>query len=303
MLAQNNPQLENFPVRPKLAEVNNDAHLISMWLRDHQRRSAESLRAYRKDIERFVNFVEGKPLSLVNYNDMQAYQEALEDNGYKRATINRYICAVKSLLSFGCKLGYLQFNVGTIVKLQDPKNTMAERILDVMQVMTIITLEPDPRNKLLLHLLYSSAGRVSEVCNLCWKDLKAVGDRGQVTFFGKGNKTRTIPLKKPIWESLVDFKPNDAQPDEPIFISRKYRVGNGGLKPAQVRRIVKLAGERIGLSNVSPHWFRHSHASHSLDNGATVQVVKDSLGHSSITITERYLHSKPADGSPLYLPF
>lgn len=296
-----------FPTRPKLADIRNDAHLISMWLKERERKSKESLRAYDRDIKRFLTFVEGKAIAAVNYNDLQAYQSALEDNGYSRATVNRHIAAVKSILSYGYKLGYLPFNVGAVVKLSDPKNTMAGRILDVMQVMTVITLEPNPRNKLILHFLYSSGGRVSEVCNLTWRDFKAVGDRGQVTFFGKGEKTRVVPLKKPIWDALQTAKPSDATPDDPIFLSRKHqhkgKPTNGGIRPNQVREIVKLAGERAGIKGVSCHWFRHSHASHALDNGASLQLVKESLGHSSVTITERYLHAKPSDGSSLHLPF
>ena len=57
------------------------------------------------------------------------------------------------------------------------------------------------------------------------------------------------------------------------------------------------------IKGVSPHYFRHSHASHSLDRGASLQLVKDTLGHSSILVSERYLHAKPDDSSAMYLPF
>lgn len=144
---------------------------------------------------------------------------------------------------------------------------------------------------------------MSEVCNLTWRDFKAVGDRGQVTFFGKGEKTRVVPLKKPIWDALQAAKPKDAKADDPVFLSRKRNVNNGSIRPNQVREIVTKAGERAGIKGVSCHWFRHSHASHALDNGASLQLVKESLGHSSVTITERYLHAKPSDGSSLHLPF
>lgn len=298
-----NELLGFLPTRPKLADIKNDSHLIEMWLSERKRKSKESLRAYKRDIERFLNFTEGKAIAKVNYNDLQDYQKALEDNGYSRATINRHMSAVKSLLSYGHNLGYLPFNVGPIVKLSDPKNTMAERILDVMQVMTIITLETNPRNKLILHFLYSSGGRISEICNVCWRDLKAVGERGQVTLYGKGGKTRVVPLSKPIWDALQQHKPDNASLDDPIFLSRKRNVNNGGIRPNQVRLIVTKAGQRAGIKGVSPHWFRHSHASHALDNGASLELVRQSLGHSSVVITQRYLHSKPSDGSSLHLPF
>ena len=77
---------------------------------------------------------------------------------------------------------------------------------------------------------------------------------------------------------------------------------------------MKNAAERVGIAviNISPHWLRHSHASHSLDKGAPLSLVKETLGHSSISlqlaplaiaITEKYLHAKPDDSSGMYLEF
>ena len=303
MLTHNDPS-PLLPVRPKLAEIHSDAHLIEMWLTERQRKSTNSSRGYKHDIENFLFFVEGKAISHISYNDLIAYQGALETQGYSRATVNRHMAAIKSLLSYGFKLGYLPLNVGAIVKLQDPKNTLPERILDEMQIMTILALEPNPRNKLIIHFLYSSGGRVTEVCNIRWRDLKAVGDRGQVTFYGKGGKTRVVALSANVWKALQAIKPPKAQPDDPVFTSRKRNVNDGALQPNQIRRIVTAAAKRAGIEgNVSPHWFRHSHASHALTRGASLQLVKDTLGHSSISITERYLHAMPNDGSSLHLPF
>ncbi|PSB24244.1 tyrosine-type recombinase/integrase [Chlorogloea sp. CCALA 695] len=75
----------------------------------------------------------------------------------------------------------------------------------------------------------------------------------------------------------------------------------------QVNRIVKAAAKRVpGLEetvaeNVSPHWLRHAHASHAMDRGAPVHLVKETLGHAKIATTERYLHARPTDSSSLYL--
>ena len=65
---------------------------------------------------------------------------------------------------------------------------------------------------------------------------------------------------------------------------------------------MKNAAERVGIDvNVSPHWLRHSHASHSLDKSAPLSLVKETLGHSSIAITKKYLHLLPDDSSGMYL--
>ncbi|WP_430734229.1 tyrosine-type recombinase/integrase [Fodinisporobacter ferrooxydans] len=91
----------------------------------------------------------------------------------------------------------------------------------------------------------------------------------------------------------------EAELDDPIFVSRKKE---GQLSPSQVHRIVKAAAKRAGLGdNVSAHWLRHAHASHSLDRGAPIHLVQSTLGHASVATTGRYLHARPTDSSARYL--
>jgi hypothetical protein len=79
-----------------------------------------------------------------------------------------------------------------------------------------------------------------------------------------------------------------------VFRSRK----GGSLDQSAVHRIVKAAAERAGLSaEVSAHWLRHAHASHSLDRGAPIHLVQQTLGHASVATTGRYLHARPTDSS------
>ena len=83
-----------------------------------------------------------------------------------------------------------------------------------------------------------------------------------------------------------------------MFRSRK----GGHLDPSAVHRIVKAAAERAGLSEeVSAHWLRHGHASHSLERGAPIHLVQATLGHASVATTGRYLHARPTDSSARYL--
>ena len=66
---------------------------------------------------------------------------------------------------------------------------------------------------------------------------------------------------------------------------------------------MKRAAARAGIDlPVSPHWFRHAHASHALDRGAPIHLVQATLGHASIATTGRYLHARPRDSSSRYLP-
>jgi integrase/recombinase XerD len=78
-----------------------------------------------------------------------------------------------------------------------------------------------------------------------------------------------------------------------VFASRTGRH----LDQPTVFRIVQEAARRAGIEQmVSPHWFRHAAASHALDNGASISLVKDQLGHSSLEITSVYVHARPGDG-------
>jgi integrase/recombinase XerD len=76
----------------------------------------------------------------------------------------------------------------------------------------------------------------------------------------------------------------------------------GAMVASRVWQIVREAAQRAGIvGNVSPHWFRHSHASHALERGASVALVRDTLGHSSLQVTSRYTHAKPDQSSALHL--
>jgi site-specific recombinase XerD len=276
---------------PNVPQAHSDDQLIALWLHG---KSEHSQRAYLADVRRFGEFV-GKPLQAVILQDLQEYADSLA--GLSANTRKRALNSVKSLFTFGHKLGYLTFNVAAALKAPSVKNTLAERMLTESEVLTMIALTQNERDKLLLRLLYASAGRISEVCALKWRDAQPNGGSGQVTLFGKGGKTRAVKLSVETWKALNAMR-KEKGADEPIFRSRK----GGHLHPSQAWRIVRAAAKRAGIEgNVSPHWFRHSHASHALDRGATVALVRDTLGHSSLAVTSMYVHAKPDESSALHL--
>lgn len=280
-----------------LAEVNSTGQLLELWLHG---KSAQSQRAYQCDFAAFSAFTERKLLTQVTLNDVQAFATALLKQGYSSSTQNRRLSAIKSLLSFGHRVGYLPMDVGAILAAPKIKNTLSERILTQLEVITAIALEPNQRNKLLLQFIYVSGARVSEVTGLRWHDLKSTGEgQGLVALFGKGGKTRVVVLPAKLFQQMLILR-GDESSDAPVFVSRKK---GGAIQANQVRRIVEAAGRRAGIDgNVSPHWLRHSHASHALDRGAPVQLVQATLGHSSVATTSKYLHARPSDSSALYLP-
>jgi integrase/recombinase XerD len=270
-----------------------DAQVVAMWTHG---KAANTARAYRREALRFAAFV-GAPLPAVTLGDVQAYADSLAAAGLSVASQVRALAAVKSLLSFAHTVGYTPANVGAAEKLPALPLTLAERIVPAETIAALIEGETNPRSRVLLRVLYYGGLRESEACGLRWRDVQARGGgRVQVTVFGKGGKTRAVPLPPHVAEGLTALR-GDAETDAPVFVGRR-----GALSAGQVWRIVKAAGERVGVPALSPHWLRHAHASHALDNGATPVLVRDTLGHASLATTSRYMHARPGDSSGLYLP-
>lgn len=273
--------------------VEGDTQLLAVWLHG---RPANTARAYRHEAEQFLAFVD-VPLQAVTLPDVQDYADELEGRGLVPGSRARALAAVKSLLSFGHRIGYLQYNVGAAVKLPAVEFTLAQRIVDPATVRRVIEGEPSARNRTLLRLLYYGGLRRAELAALRWRDLQPRGkDGGQATVFGKGGKTRAALLPSHLWRELVAMR-DGAADDAPIFAGRNGRP----LTSSQVWRIVKAAGRRAGVPALSPHWMRHAAASHALDNGAPISVVQATLGHASLATTSRYVHARPGDGAGLYL--
>jgi len=148
------------------------------------------------------------------------------------------------------------------------------------------------RNAALLETIYSCGLRVSELINLKFSDLFFQEDF--IKIVGKGNKTRLVPVAKTTKEAIENYKKIDRKRLHPDEASADFVFLNQSGKPmtrAMVFTIVRQAASLIGLSKkVSPHTFRHSFATHLLENGADLRAIQQMLGHESITTTEVYTH-------------
>ncbi len=276
-----------------IRQADSDEQLVALWLHG---RPKHTQRAYHREAERFMAFAD-KPLRAAKLLDLQTFADHLAER-LKESSVHRSLSAVKSLFAFGFQLGYFQFDVGRALKLPGFRDELAERILGETEVLRIISLEPNPRNRAILLTFYAGGFRVSEICSLKWRHLQERDNAGQITVFGKGDKTRTVLIPQSVWNTLMALQ-GDAPADAPVFLSRK----KGHLDESAVWRIVKKATKRAGIAkDVSCHWFRHAHASHALDRGCPLHLVQATLGHSSISTTGRYLHARPTDSSGNYLP-
>lgn len=276
-------------------ELLSNGLLMDLWL---QGRSFHTQRAYRKEVNRFLQYF-GRSLSNVAPVDVQAYADFLEEQDLAAASRALALASIKSVLAFGHRAGILPTDGGADLKLPNPKNRLTDRILPETDVLRMLELEQDTRNRALLHLLYAGGLRVSELCALTWRSVQWDGEAGKARLVVESGTPRVVLLPIGLWQELQPLMP-ELKLDSPIFLSRKKKGSKtpGHLDPAQVARIVRAAAARAGIDrNVSPQWLRHAHASHALDHGVPLHFVQQNLGHVSRATTCRYLHMAPTDGN------
>jgi integrase/recombinase XerD len=281
--------------RPQLQPVQqatSDEQLLGLWLHG---RSLHTQRAYQRDIADFLHSVH-TPLRNITLGQLQNYADELRSKELSPASIKRKLAAVKSLFDFAHKLGYLMFDVGKPLKIPACKDKLAERILSEEEVQTVITSAKNKRNRLIIKMLYYTGIRVSELASLKWTDLQSRHEGGQLTVLGKGGKTNTVLIPAHLWNELFTLGTSMSE-DNPVFMSRNGKH----IHPGHIRKIVKrIALKAIG-KEATPHFYRHSMASHGIQNGCPLHLIQRQLNHSSIATTGKYLHSLPDSSVADYL--
>jgi integrase/recombinase XerD len=117
--------------------------------------------------------------------------------------------------------------------------------------------------------------------------------------FGKGSKTRVVIIPPKLWRQVLEFK-RSASSSQWVFVTRTDKQ----MERSIVHRMIKRTCKRAGVDSLaSSHWLRHSHATHSLEAGCNLRLLQQSLGHASVTTTEKYLHISPDKGSSQYIDF
>ena len=300
--------LPNAPEEPAV-QARSDRELVRLWLAE---KSEHTQRAYRADIEEFIDWVD-RPIQAILLKDVQAYKAYLTNTrALATSTVSRKVACVKSLFTFAHKIGYVRFNVGQAVRQPTPRRRLNERLLSHSEVHALFAsvnaTEHPARNRAMLRLFYASGIRRSELAGLSWRDLDARPDlsppRGQVTVWGKGESERTVIVTETTWKSLTALRRDEraagrGAPSDPVFWSRQ----GGRLSESAIYRVVKKAADVAGIDGkpVSPHSFRHAHITHALQNGASLHVVMDTVGHASLQVTSDYSHARPSESSSDYL--
>lgn len=273
---------------------------FSNFLKFERNFSDNTLDAYIRDIKKFSLYAEknlenSKPKSIT-YEDLQEYLILQSKQKISERTQARWISSIKSFFKYLLEEEIRDDNPATL--LEGPKlglylpDTLS--VEDVERITKNINLSTDlgVRNQCMVEVLYGCGLRVSELIELKISDINF--KEGFLKVEGKGQKVRYVPLAKYTSHLIKNYIENVRINNK---INKKYEdimfLNSRGSSMSRVIVfiIIKELADKAGIrKNISPHTFRHSFATHMLQNGADLRFIQEMLGHSSITTTEIYTH-------------
>jgi integrase/recombinase XerC len=268
------------------------------YLQTEKRSSAHTLLAYQKDIETFREFLEnryelGSP-EAATPNMIRSWIVELMEQKLSANSINRKISSLKAYYKFLMKKGIIDQNPAQNMHgLRKGKPLPVYVDEDKMNTL-LYSMVPgnrfaDVRDRLVVLLLYATGMRLSELIHLKVSDIDFQGQRLKVT--GKRNKERIIPFSKQTADEMKAY----LKMKEDTFggHSEWFIVTDKGKKvyPRLIYRIVHRALEGFTTDRKSPHVLRHTFATHLLNHGASLNAIKELLGHADLSATQIYTHT------------
>lgn len=242
-----------------------------------------------------------KALAEVTYEDLVRFAADLRRARVPENSQATRVAIIRSLFKFAFKVGHVPANIAEEIPIPRIRDKRNERKIEEEQALEIIARESNDRNRVICQMFYGLGLRIDELHTRDRKHLRPKPNpkkNGAVLdILGKGGKQRSVLVPPELYEAIVAVLPARGSPTDPLFVSRE----GSRLSTTQIWRIVKKAARRVGLDPVSPHWLRHAHASHAIDKGAPLPLVRDQLGHANIATTSLYLHGNPRHGSASYI--
>lgn len=261
--------------------------------------SKNTIDNYTFDIERLCLFLDENSISVspININEetiqLFIYSVAKEVNARSQA---RIISGLKSFFTYMLFEDYRTDNPLELIETPRIGRKLPDTLslIDIDRLIAAIDLSSNEgeRNRAILETLYGCGLRVSELVTLKISDL--FFDEGFIKITGKGNKQRFVPIGS-FTQNYIDIYINAVRThlniqkghEDTLFLNRRGRQ----LTRAMIFTIIKDLAVKIDLNKIiSPHTFRHSFATHLLENGADLRSIQLMLGHESITTTEIYVH-------------
>jgi integrase/recombinase XerC len=284
--------------------IQRDINRFLNHLRDERRLSAHTISAYRRDLEKFTDFLTRREITTLRQlviAQARMFPAQLNQSGLSSRSIQRALSAVRTLYRYLLRESKVAINpfltardVGHSQAVIAPR---AERrlppTLSIEEIAQLVTIDPrtdlDRRDRAILELFYSSGLRLAELSGLDLGDLD-LGD-AMVRVMGKGAKTRIVPIGGYAREAVLawlNVRPACARESEQaLFVNRSgTRLG-----ARAIQQRVAVWAQRQGLGRrVHPHMLRHSFASHLLESSSDLRAVQELLGHADISTTQVYTH-------------
>lgn len=271
-----------------------------LYLKIERGLSANSISSYALDVKKLISFLEEKEINdspiAISKDIIKEFVYTISKEVNARSQ-SRIISGLRSFFDYLIFEGYRKDNPLDLIespkigrKLPDFLST--QEIDSIIGAIDLSTPEGE-RNRAILETLYGCGLRVSELTNLKLSDLYF--DEGFIKVTGKGDKQRLVPIvgatQKYINLYVKEIRNHlNIQPgfEDTVFLNRRGKQ----LTRAMIFTIIRQLCEKIGLKRpISPHTFRHSFATHLLENGADLRSIQLMLGHESITTTEIYVHA------------
>lgn len=277
--------------RPNILKEFQDFLLVERGL------SENSIHAYSYDLKKFEDFVASrrKDLLTVNTEDVVGFLQDQKEKQISSRSRARALAALRQFYRYLKDENRLEDNPTENVDTPEVKKTLPD-YLTVEEIKELFDCfnEQDPyemRDKAIFELLYSSGLRISEACNLRLEDLDL--ENLFLTVRGKGGRERLVPFGQKSLEVIQNYMENAREKilksrySQYLFISKKGDL----LNRKSVWRLLKKYISRTGIKKpVTPHTFRHSFATHLIENNADLRSVQELLGHLDISTTQIYTH-------------
>jgi len=269
------------------------------YLRIERGLSANSIENYRYDIVKFINYLEEHEIQI---SPLKISEEKIQEFIYEVSksmsarSQSRIISGLRSFFDYLVFEDYRKDNPLELI--ESPKigrklpDTLSTEEIDRLIESIDLSHPQGERNRCILETLYSCGLRVSELITLKLSDLYF--DEGFIRVVGKGDKQRLVPISS-LTVKYIDLYIDQIRVHLPIqkgfedtlFLNRRGKQ----LTRAMIFTIVKQTAVKAGVKKkISPHTFRHSFATHLLENGADLRSIQQMLGHESIITTEIYMH-------------
>ncbi len=250
-------------------------------------------RAYKGDIEDFLDFVEKSSYDIVDHHAIRAYIVEIYKN-LKKSSLSRKVSSIKVFFKFMKKKGFIDENTALIIK--NPKvEKHLPKFYTIDEMFHFLDFLPKEgwlniRNRAIFELMYSAGMRAQEALNVNVDDLHLDGMWVKVK--GKGGKERILPFgdkaKDAIEEYLNVLKGTGRRSiSGPFFVNAR----GGRLSYRGLLKIMKKHQIKAHLfKDLALHGIRHSFATHMLDSGADLRSIQELLGHSKLSTTQKYTH-------------